>query len=527
VEKAIGAMLRRTCGGASRGGLWAAAGLLLAACGGGGDAGDGGMEPAVLRAAAARADVTPLVETWTDENGDGDYDPGEPFEDLDGDGVFDPVWIAGFGSERPALGVHDALEAGVLLLERGATRLAIVSVDWVGLLYDDVLELRRQAEQAGLELDYLVFSSTHNHEGPDTMGLWGPLGRPGLDPDYLQRSFDAIIDALQRAGERLQPVRIRAGLGRTQDLVHDSRRPEVIDETVTALRFDPAAGGAPLAVVVHWGNHPEALGGSNQQITADFPYGLRAALAEAYPEAVPIYWQGMVGGLMNPLHVDVTDAQGQLLPDSSFAKAERLGRLVAAEALAALEAGFDATGDGRLAFSQQRVLAPFQNDMLLLAAVAGLIKRSLYRQDGTPQPADETLSNPSWSYSEVAALAIGQLQIACVPGELYPELALLGPEGQTCYEQPQDPGADFYPSECVPPLYTFMRPDAVRIVLGLANDEAGYLIPKCQWDTEPPYAYGRDDPQYGEGMSPGPEVAPIVIRGLARQLARLEAQTAE
>ena len=52
------------------------------------------------------------------------------------------------------------------------------------------------------------------------------------------------------------------------------------------------------------------------------------------------------------------------------------------------------------------------------------------------------------------------------------------------------------------------------MIAGLANDEVGYLIPKSQWDWDPPFAYGRQRPQYGEINSCGPESAPIVMQAL-------------
>jgi hypothetical protein len=48
----------------------------------------------------------------------------------------------------------------------------------------------------------------------------------------------------------------------------------------------------------------------------------------------------------------------------------------------------------------------------------------------------------------------------------------------------------------------------------LANDELGYIIPKSEWDSAPPWSYGRDEPQYGEKNSAGPETAPILMRAL-------------
>ena len=50
------------------------------------------------------------------------------------------------------------------------------------------------------------------------------------------------------------------------------------------------------------------------------------------------------------------------------------------------------------------------------------------------------------------------------------------------------------------------------LLVGLANDELGYIIPKRQWDDEAPFAYGRSSKQYGEVNSIGSETAPIIMQ---------------
>ena len=62
-----------------------------------------------------------------------------------------------------------------------------------------------------------------------------------------------------------------------------------------------------------------------------------------------------------------------------------------------------------------------------------------------------------------------------------------------------------------------------KMLLGLANDELGYFIPKRQWDDVAPYCYGRKSSQYGEVNSVGPNAAGIVcdsFRGLVTSPAR-------
>ena len=47
----------------------------------------------------------------------------------------------------------------------------------------------------------------------------------------------------------------------------------------------------------------------------------------------------------------------------------------------------------------------------------------------------------------------------------------------------------------------------VKLLFGLANDELGYIIPKSEWDTQPPYLFGADHAPYGEVNSVGPNLA--------------------
>jgi len=492
---------------------------LLAGCGPGGEPASG-----ILQAGAAAVAITPIVEPFEDLDGNGHWDEGEPFSDLDADGGFSPVWIAGFGSERAALGVHDDLYARALILVQGDVRIGIVTLDWVGIMRDQALEIGRSARQAGVILDRLIVTCTHNHEGPDSIGLWGPLGESGRDDDYMDWARAQTVLALSEAQERLTPVRMIAGAGKTENLTRDSRLPIVLHEDVVVLRFDRIDESGPVAVVTHWSNHVEALGGNNQQISADFPAWLISDLEDAYPGAVGIYWQGMVGGLMTPLGVEVRDEGGNVLPEDSFAKTERLGRLVADVALSALDNGEDAGEGGKLAHRGATFFAPLENLEMKLAGLEGLFERKIYDDQGRERLPAEIMTFDAYLETEATVIDVGRVQIATVPGELYPELALEGPDGETFYQDPQDPGADFYPSACSQPIYHFMRKTPYRIVLGLANDELGYIIPRCQFDGQSPYAYGRDEPQYGEGFSVGPELAPLLNAVLADELQVLNAR---
>jgi hypothetical protein len=56
-----------------------------------------------------------------------------------------------------------------------------------------------------------------------------------------------------------------------------------------------------------------------------------------------------------------------------------------------------------------------------------------------------------------------------------------------------------------------------KIIINNANDALGYIIPKPQWDTKKPYAYGKtSSPQYGEENSVGHDMAPTLFSAYKR-----------
>src|SRR5688500_16118075 len=111
---------------------------------------------AELRAGFGSASITPVApDTWTDVDGDGRCTRKDRWEDKNGNGRFDAVWMAGFQNRRAAAGVHDELEAVAVVFDDGTLRVGIVAADVVGLSRSFV-ESVRTAHQGKLGLDYLL-----------------------------------------------------------------------------------------------------------------------------------------------------------------------------------------------------------------------------------------------------------------------------------------------------------------------------------------------------------------------------------
>jgi hypothetical protein len=92
-----------------------------------------------------------------------------------------------------------------------------------------------------------------------------------------------------------------------------------------------------------------------------------------------------------------------------------------------------------------------------------------------------------------------------VPGEIYPELVN---GGMARYV-----GAD-YPEAPLEPVLREHLQTKYQFILGLGNDEIGYLIPKAEWDEEPPWLKNAAQPWYGEINSLGRDAAGAVLRAL-------------
>jgi len=413
-----------------------------------------------------------------------------------------PVFMAGFGQDRQATKIHDPLMARAVALRNGDRKLAIVSIDVVGFFYANVLRVRDELK----DFAYVLVSSTHNHEGPDTLGLWGPNPfTSGVDPEYVQHIEKQIVKAVRAADKVVTKVDVSLGTARAPKLLHDGREPYVKHDELVALFFRDAETKKPAGIVVQWNCHPETLDSKNTEISADFVGATTKYLRERHHVPV-VYLTGTVGGLMTSLHVEVKDDRGKELADGTFEKTERYGRLVGQLADRAL-ATAQPIQLTPLEIQSRKVFLPMDNKYYLLGRQLGVLKREAFIWNGDPAKADRAdpkeYKKRLCLQTELAWLQLGQLSVAAIPGEIYPELVL------DKVQDPPDPGADFPNAPIEPAIYQQL-PGPHRMMIGLANDEIGYIIPKRQWDEKPPFCYGRTKAQYGEINSVGPETAPIL-----------------
>lgn len=479
-------------------------------------------QPGVLEVGVAKRDITPILDlydSWEDVNNNGKFDPGvDTYVDKNNNGKFDGIWIAGFNTNRPAKGIHDPQWVRAIAFRNNGVTLVMASFDAIGIYHNDFITIRKSIDP-NLKVDHVLFSSTHCHEVVDTMKIWTfwkrikGLDIPGFGYDDSHMKFIQKMakEAIEEAVRNLQPAdmyctKVEVG---PEGFIRDSRKPEVIDPYMYLFRFTKPNTDETIATFVSWGNHPESSGSENNYLSSDFCHTLREGLENGVPDpngapgfgGMCLYFQGMVGGLMTQLGVEVPDRSGTTsYKESSLEKGEALGYNTALVAINALRGpNVWKNENPLLAVTAKTYLAPMQGQFKY-AIMLGLIHEGYY-----------------WggkSKSEVNVVRIGDVLITTVPGELYPEIVQGNIEAL--------PGNDFNLTAPVenPPLRMEMEKGAkMAFVIGLANDEIGYMLPKSQWDTKPPFVYGKS--QYGEVNSGGPDVGPTYHKNALELIQRM------
>lgn len=346
----------------------------------------------------------------------------------------EPVWIAGYGPARTSRGIHDPLYARALVLARGELQVAIVAVDLIGIQREEILRIQEKIDS--FDPRHVLIVSTHNHNGPDTLGLWGyPPFISGLEEEYLEEVVtEGILSALAQARDNLQPAELLAGsaLVEPEGILKNLRRPGLVDAELGVILVRNSASRETISTVIALGSHPECLGRDNTQITADFP-AWTIAKVEKSARGVGIFVPGALGGLVTP---DSEHAS----PEGEWAEAKRVGHRVAdatLEVLRSLSSSGDSVPPPKIRVWHSPMFLPNENFAYNVVRWMGMLDRTMY--DG------------GHILTEVNLWEIGGLRIVTIPGEITPDLGLR--IKAACGGDP-------------------------TILVGLANDELGYLVPE-------------------------------------------------
>ncbi len=320
---------------------------------------------------------------------------------------------------KPSQGVHDPVFAKALVLEKGPTRLAIVTCDLVGISP----ELKTAVcKQTGFPAERLLLAASHTHSGPGAYakGLFATAVLGPYDERVFQQLVQSLSQAVREAQKRLKPARIGADSVLLRGLNRNRRGGKLTDDRLSLVKVEDTRG-RPIAALVKFTAHGTVLGPENRFISADWMGGLQREL------------QRRLGGQAVVLYVNGAEGDQSPVPPpgpgDDFAKAQRLGQRVAEEAHR-LWLKVKTLPDVSLYYSVQKLLLP---------------------------PSLKAIPLGHSPETELQILGIGPALLIAVPGEPIAEL------GERLYQVGKQAG--------------WKEP----IVVGLANDHLGYFLTKEEY----------------------------------------------
>ncbi|MDX5476897.1 MAG: neutral/alkaline non-lysosomal ceramidase N-terminal domain-containing protein [Cyclobacteriaceae bacterium] len=347
------------------------------------------------------------------------------------------AFIAGDKQNRRFSGVLDNLYVKAAVFYDGNENFALVTVDCIGLLYQELLKIRGKVGTMDLGIPFspekIVISSTHTHSGPDVVGLWGEdYTQSGLDPDYMDFLIKTTTEQIQIAASKLEKA--NAKYGRTE-YGHNwvaNICEEEIDRSVTVLQFLNDKGQNILSLT-NFACHPTYLDAVYNEVSADYVAGFYQEM-EKQMGGEHLFIQGAIGGWIQPMDKGVP-----------YSEVLRRGSGLANAAVSALKEGKNLQS-ASLSFQSKKIDLPVENEAWQQLAAGGIIQRAI-------SDVVET---------EVVWFSIGEANFATHPGETAPIFGL-----QTKALMPEGP----------------------QFVLGLGQDALGYIVkPEYFEDQSLPHA---------------------------------------
>jgi hypothetical protein len=377
------------------------------------------------------------------------------------------VYLAGFGQNRRAETVHDDLTVRAISISDSFRTVVLCSLDLIGFFRRDVyevIETLKVSETFRVLSPNVIISSVHPHHGPDTMGMWGPNDKTsGVDPVYFAELKNKIVATILASLENMQPIGgIKVASMHFSGLAKNARNPEVVDDELVLAQFVGRDNISPLLTIANFPCHPEVLWEHNPHITADYPGYLRKEV-ERQTSAPCVFFSADLGGMMTP---DVKD--------HSFEEAHFMGKALAEQGLLVLANAPILHEPLTISLQKKEFKIKLTNILFKFA-----IQRKIF-----PDIRDEK----GFIHSEVNLLKIGPLWLATIPGELLPKLGMA--------------------------LKANMRTAGAGSagVIGLANDELGYILPKEEFRY--PINPLKPGKHYEETMSVSKEIGPVVVNAV-------------
>jgi hypothetical protein len=421
-----------------------------------------GHRPARFYVGAAKIDVTPTPAQLAEGFYNGGY---------------------GIGPQHQATSVsRDIYFRVIAIRDRDGNQVVIGAIDSQGYsiayqngpfgFYDVESYIQ---DHLGIPVSHIILQSTHDHNGPDEIGVWG-----GVPTDYWAEVTQDMESAIRTAVENEQPALLKVGTAdmfgfsgtfgsNTDDTNTGDNNDYPMDNQLRVLQAISPDSGQVLATMVNYSTHATVYGPRNQvlpdwpgstatylesdeqDMPADTSYGYPGSVAIVTVGAMGHTWPAGIPSTDTDAGVQPIDQEKNLAPDGRGTnnwEADVYGNAVAQEAI-------DAVSNGRGWYlrhslvdgTMSKVRVENTNPVLLAAA----------NEPSNPTPLNgykiERSTTPPWGYgdvfvSDVTTLRVDDIPFYAVPGEPYPSIKF------TLNKQVKAP---------------------VSFIFGLANDQLGYV----------------------------------------------------
>ena len=417
-------------------------------------------------------------------------------------------YIAGYNPNNPAQSVLDDMHAKAVYFDDNTGRggVVICAVDCVGISRKDINDIRKLVIESGRipDIKSVNICSTHTHSAIDTQGLWGKnFLSDGKNEEFMNSLKAKTAEAIIAAYENRKEGKLYFGTAEDEGLLTDTREPIDYDATLTRLRFDPT-DGSDDTYIVNFACHAECLGARTTVVSGDFPAYMEKEIAEQTGGANVVFVNGAIGGLVTCEKLDEVLRNFELGLEYVKEFGKDVGELV-----------MSITDEAEIAplvnIKTEAVEVKCDNIALLLVRILGVLNNDISKDEN----GDISI------VTEVSYMELGdeQIGIFMIPGELSPELE----SGNffTAENSANGTDVDYKPLD-------EMSDCTHKFVIGLCNDEIGYIIPENDFYLHEWLPYfnttvdesGRN--HYEETNSTGPETAGTLLAAMDKLTASVE-----
>jgi neutral ceramidase len=340
------------------------------------------------------------------------------------------IKLRGYYHERIGKYVRDDLHCRALVFETRHGRLALVTLDLIGVAAEWVQAAKQDIQRrTGIPPEHVLICATHTHTGPEVrsagddadLGAW--LARlPQVIAETAEAAAEDMFDALIFVGRQEEQYLASNRLGRTREGTEVFSKEGVIDHAgpvdpellaMSVREYD----GTVRAMVVNYAMHVDVVGGETADfVSADWPGEMARAVAGVYgDQVVTLFVNGTCGDINHRLwHETRQPAEGEH-------KAIQMGRALAGLAINATEKAEPLEGDECAAALRVLEIPYYTREAKFMAEIEELRQRNdlEYFERATIRSVDRWDRDGQMAQAPVQVMRLGELVFAGLPGEVF------------------------------------------------------------------------------------------------------------